>query len=293
MCGSTTRPSGHRASILLVAVPCLLLLASSPAATRAEEGAVRAGNHAAHRTKKIIVIAHRGAHLETPENTLASLETAIEIGCDYVELDVRRTKDGALVIMHDATVNRMTNGKGRIEDLTLAEIRLLDIKRKGSTSADAQKVPTFDEFLARAKGRMRIYVDHKKAPPAEVLSVIEKHGMLHDVVVYGGVQTLREYKRLAPSIWIMPGHPRSIAAIEELAHDLKPETLDGTVTEWTREEVEAAHRAGAQVWVDNRWELDNEAGVKHAVEMGVDAIQTDHPAVLLRILKSMGLRGGK
>lgn len=257
----------------------LIARAASPAANRA------AG--------KIVVIAHRGAHREAPENTLASLEQAIEIGCDFVEIDVRRTKDGALVIMHDASINRMTNGKGKIEDLTLAEIRKFDVKSRHGAQWSGLKVPTFDEILDRAKGHMKIYVDHKQAPPAEVLAAINRHGMLHDVVVYGGVATLREYKRLAPDVWIMPGHPQSIAAIEALAHDLKPETLDGSILEWTQPQIEAAHRSGAQVWVDNRSNFDNEAGIKHAVELGVDAIQTDDPATVLRILKAMGLRGNR
>jgi glycerophosphoryl diester phosphodiesterase len=243
--------------------------------------------------KKIIVIAHRGAHREAPENTLASLEQAIEIGCDYVELDVRRTKDGALVIMHDSSVNRMTTGKGKIADLTLAEIRKFEVKSRHGAKSAGLRVPTFDEMLERAKGHMKIYVDHKQAPPVEVLAAINRHGMLHDVVVYnGGVETLREYKRLAPDVWIMPDHPKSIAAIEALAHDLKPETLDGSIVEWTQPQVEAAHRNGAQVWVDNRSQLDNEPGIKQAVELGVDAIQTDDPATVLRVLKAMGLRGG-
>jgi glycerophosphoryl diester phosphodiesterase len=244
-----------------------------------------------HVAKKIVVIAHRGAHREAPENTLASLEKAIEIGCDYVELDVRRTKDGALVIMHDASVNRMTNGKGKIEDLTLAEIRKLEIKSRHGKQWAGLKVPTFDEMLEHAKGRMKIYVDHKKAPPAEVLAAINKHGMLHEVVVYGGVSTLREYKRLAPDVWIMPGHPKSIEAIESLCHELKPETLDGGIEEWTQAQVEAAHRSGAQVWVDKLSDRDDGPSIKRAVELGVDAIQTNDPATVVRILKEMGLRG--
>ncbi len=241
--------------------------------------------------KKIIVIAHRGAHREAPENTLASLERAIEIGCDYVELDVRRTKDGALVIMHDNNVNRMTNGRGKIAEMTLAEIRKLEVKSRHGAKWAGQKVPTFDEMLDHAKGRMKLYVDHKEAPPAEVLSAIKHHGMLQDVVVYGSVNTLREYKKLAPGVWIMPGHPTSIAQIESLCRDLKPETLDGNIVEWTRSQVEAAHRSGTQVWVDNRSNLDNEAGIKHAVDLGVDAIQTDDPATVVKLLKAMGLRG--
>jgi len=245
---------------------------------------------ASPKAKKIVVIAHRGAHREAPENTLASLEKAIEIGCDYVELDVRRTKDGALVIMHDATLNRMTNGKGKIEDMTLEEIRKLEIKNRNG-KWPGLKVPTFDEMLSRAKGHMKIYVDHKKAPPAEVLAAIEKQGMLHDVVVYGSRQVLREYKKLAPEVWIMPPHPKSLAEIATLAKDMKPETFDGSIVEWNREEVEASHNAGVQVWVDSRADYDNEAGVKKMVDMGVDAIQTDNPALLLKLLAGMGLRG--
>jgi glycerophosphoryl diester phosphodiesterase len=239
--------------------------------------------------KRIVVIAHRGAHKTVPENTLAALDRAIELGCDYVEIDVRRTKDGALVIMHDASVNRMTNGKGKIEDLTLDEIRKLDIVRGRKSGEAVYKIPMFDEILQRAKGRMKIYVDHKKAPPAEVLALIEKHGMLNDVVVYNGsANTLREYKKLAPKVWIMPGHPHSVEAIEALAKDLKPETLDGSIKEWTAAEVEAAHHAGCQVWVDNQAGRDNEAGIKQAVELGVDAIQTDNPELVLNVLREMG-----
>jgi glycerophosphoryl diester phosphodiesterase len=241
--------------------------------------------------KRILVIAHRGAHRDVPENTLAALDKAIAIGCDYVEVDVRRTKDGALVIMHDASVSRTTNGTGRVEDLTLAEIRKLKMKgRRGAKWFD-EKVPTFGEILKRAKGRMKIYVDHKRAPPAKVLEAIDRHGMLNDVVVYGPIPTLREYKKLAPSVWIMPEHPRSIERIEALAKDLKPETLDGNVVVWTHEQVVVAHNCGAQVWVDNPSELDNEAGITKAVGMGVDAIQTDDPETVLQILTHLGRRG--
>jgi glycerophosphoryl diester phosphodiesterase len=261
----------------------LILAAGTPANSQQSDVRPTPKSHVA---KSVVVIAHRGAHREAPENSLAALNKAIEIGCDYVEVDVRRTKDGVLVIMHDSSVNRMTDGKGKIEDLTLEEIRKLHFKKKGDWVAE--KVPTFDEILDKAKGRMKIYVDHKNALPAEVLAAIEKHGMLAEVVVYGSVGILREYKRLAPKVWIMPDHPRSIAQIEALAKDLKPETLDGSIVRWSREEMEAAHRAGIEVWVDNVPARDNEAGIKNAVEMGVDAIQTDNPALVLDVLVKMG-----
>jgi len=240
--------------------------------------------------KRIIVIAHRGEHTEAPENTLASIRKAIEVGCDYVEVDVRRTRDGALVLMHDSTVDRTTNGRGKVEALSLAEIRALDAGAKRGAAWAGEKVPTFDEALAACKGKIKVYVDHKAGPPAEILSAIEKHGMVRDVVIYGSVENLRAFKRLNPRVWIMPDHPGSPEKIVELVRDLKPETLDGNIVDWTAEQVQAAHRAGAQVWVDHPAGRDDEAGVRLSVEMGVEAIQTDAPAKVIGLLKNMGRR---
>lgn len=262
----------------LVAVAAVLVAA----AVQADEKAKPA---------RVIVIAHRGDHTKAPENTLAAIQKAIEVGCDFVEVDVRRTRDGALVVMHDSTVDRTTNGKGKVSELSLEEIRKLDAgsKRRGPKFA-GEKVPTFDEALAACKGKMKVYVDHKEAPPAEVLAAIEKHGMLDQVIVYGSVNILREYKKLKPDVWIMPPHPGTPEKIKALVADLKPETLDGNIMQWTKAQVIAAHEAGAQVWVDNPEFRDNEEGIKRALEMGVDAIQTDAPEKVIELLKKSGRR---
>src|ERR1700691_5223717 len=81
---------------------------------------------ASAQTRQIVAIAHRGEHLHHPENTLPALQAAIDLGMDYAELDVRTTVDGKLVLMHDPTVNRMTNGKGEVAKMTLEQIRNLD-----------------------------------------------------------------------------------------------------------------------------------------------------------------------
>ena len=242
------------------------------------------------KARKIIVIAHRGIHTDAPENTLASIRKSIDAGCDYVELDVRRTKDGALVLMHNSTVNGTTNGRGKVEDLTLAEIKKLDAGARRGPKWTGEKVPTFDEALDACKGKIKIYVDHKAGSPAEVFAAIEKHGMIDNVVIYGSVANLREFKKINPRVWIMPDHPGSPEKIAALVKDLKPETLDGNIVKWTAEQVQAAHTAGAQVWVDNLGPLDNEEGARKAVEMGVDAIQSDVPEKVIAVLKKMGRR---
>lgn len=237
-------------------------------------------------TKRVIVIAHRGAHEQAPENSLAAFKKAAELGCDYVEVDVRTTRDGKMVLMHDGSVDRTTTGKGKISEMTLAQLRALRFRGKWPD----ERIPTFDEALAVCKGRIKVYIDHKDAKPADLMAAVEKHGMLADVVVYGSPELLKEYKRLQPKVWIMPPHPGSVEAIGKLVAELKPETLDGNIREWKLEEAQAAHAAGAQVWVDYPENYDNEAGVQKAIEFDLEAIQTDHPERLIELLKQRNLR---
>ena len=177
----------------------------------------------------IIVIAHRGANRSAPENTLEAYRRAIELGCDYVEVDVRQTKDGVLVLMHDRTVDRTTDGSGTIEDLTLAEIRSLSAGSKFGPNWSGEKVPTFEQALEVCRGRIRVYVDAKAGPVEEVFATIELHQMVHDVVIYGSAERLAAFKALRQEVWIMPDHPGSAEAVAALASSLKPETMDGNL----------------------------------------------------------------
>src|SRR5689334_1093242 len=112
---------------------------------------------------RIAVIAHRAGGGIMLENTLAAIRNAIRLGADYVELDVRATSDGHIVIMHDRSVDRTTNGKGNVKDLDLATIRALDAGSKFDAKYAGEKVPTFDEVLTLCRGKVHIYVDHKEA----------------------------------------------------------------------------------------------------------------------------------
>jgi len=144
--------------------------------------------------------------------------------------------------------------------------------------------------LATCKGRIKVYIDHKNAVPGKVLAAVVKRQMLSDVVVYGSVETLRKYKRQNPKVWIMPPHPGTPAQIRKLIGDLKPETLDGNIVRWNIAQVQTAHKAGVQVWVDNPGIYDTKAGISKAMRLNVDAIQTDHPQRLIKLLKSWRLQ---
>ncbi len=236
----------------------------------------------------IAVIAHRAGRGIAPENTLAAIRKAIALGADYVELDIRATKDGHLVIMHDGTVDRTTNGRGAVKDLTLAELRALDAGSKFDPRYAAERVPTFDEALRLCRGKVHIYVDHKEAPTDQVFGAIKRFGMAKQVVVYNGPEGLKKWKQLAPHIPVMPSLPgeyRRMGGVAEFEKALAAEVLDGNLVEWTKELVDECHTVGVKVYVDNLGPNDNPAGFGKAIEMGVDGIQTDYPDQLVAYLK--------
>lgn len=132
-----------------------------------------------------VVAAHRGVPSVTPENTMASYRKAYELGADMIETDVQMTKDGKLVIMHDSSVNRTTNGTGNVKDLTLEQIRGLDAGIKFSQEFQGEKVPTFAEFLNEFKGKDVVLLVELKANGLEkqVMQEIEHAGMIDHVVI--------------------------------------------------------------------------------------------------------------
>ncbi|MGA2987731.1 MAG: glycerophosphodiester phosphodiesterase family protein [Terriglobia bacterium] len=138
---------------------------------------LKANPHAADQPRIILTTAHRGEHLHHPENSIPAIEAAIDAGMDFVELGIRTTADGKLVLMHDRTVDRMTDGKGLVKDKTLAKIKALDLGVRFPGQFPNLRVPTFDEALAAAHGRIGIYIDAKDATPQDLIAAIERHDM--------------------------------------------------------------------------------------------------------------------
>lgn len=236
---------------------------------------------------RIAVIAHRGGKALAPENTLAAFRNAVRLGVDYVEVDVRATRDGRLVLMHDGTVDRTTNGRGAVKELDWATISALDAGSSVSAQFAGERVATFEGVLNLCRGNTHVYVDHKDAPTELVLEAIRRHGMEGQVVIYGGVERLKEWKRLAPGIPVMPSLPAAYArpgGLEEFQRLLPAEVLDGNLVDWTAELILQAHACGIQVYVDALGPNDNADGFRRALDLGVDGIQTDYPDLLIQVL---------
>lgn len=223
--------------------------------------------------KQAVIVCHRGASLLAPENTLASLEKAIELGANVVELDVRPSKDGILYVMHDATLERTTDGTGRISDMHSADIDRLDAGAWFGPSFAGEPVPRFDVFLDACRGRIATYVEIKEADPAEVRDMLAVRGMLKDAWTFSFDQSIRaEARAKVPDLrrMVLYMHVGSVdRAVAQDAHilefheaDLEPGLVD------------TARQAGltTQMFYAGK----DPAVFEKAVRCGVEQMNIDH-----------------
>ena len=237
-----------------------------------------------------VVIAHRGNHVAAQENTLAAFQNAIIVGADYVEIDLRTSKDSQLVIMHDGTVNRMTNGIGKVSDLTWAELKQLKVIEKNHPEWPEQSIPLFSEVLKLCKGKINIYLDFKNADVNASYQALNKAGMQHSVIVYiNAAHQLVEWKRIAPQIPLMVSLPDSVQSAAQLNSFLdqyKIHLLDGSYKEYTVEMVNAAKAKNIPVWPDIQSATEGPEQWEKAINLGFTGLQTDHPEAMVNYLKN-------
>ena len=243
---------------------------------------------------KFIVIAHRGDHVIYPENTLEAYEEAIKNEADYVEIDLRTTKDGELVSMHDGTVDRMSNVKGAVKDLTLAELQGISIKNKDSTSTKIYRIPTFKQILKLCRNRINIYLDFKEADPELAYRMIKSYGMEKQVLVY--INSKAQYtgwRKAAPKMPLMlslPDSVKSVPAMQSFISQYQPDLLDGGYNQYTNEMVAFAAENKLPVWPDIQSKGEGSADWDKALDKNLSGLQTDHPKALVSYLKAKRLR---
>jgi len=240
--------------------------------------------------RTILTSAHRGEHHRHPENSLPAIQAAADAGMDYVELDIRTTSDGKLVLMHDPTVNRMTNGKGKVAEMSLAEIRALDLGARFPGQFPGLQVPTFDEALALAqKDGIGIYVHTKQAAPEELVPAIERHDMGEHVLFFADNESdphlLPEIARLRPAWKVMP-EAFNPAHVRELVETLRPKIIAFDNRDFDDATIAAAREANVGIFVDRL--ANNPAAWQNAIDRGATGIQTDYPDELSAFLRYRG-----
>ena len=245
----------------------------------------------AHRSLKRItpgrvrVAHHRGAARYAPENTLESLRKSLALGADYVEFDVRTTSDGAFVLLHDASLNRTTSGRGPVRQRTAAEVAILDAGSWFGRPFAGARVPTLDAFLdAAAPSGVGLYVDAKDIAPEALVEALSRHGLTDRAVVYQGVAYLEKLKSIAPALRRMPplGDP---AQLDALAERVRPYAVDARWTILSKPLIDRCHGLGIKVFSDAIGANETIERYQKAIRDGLDLIQTDHPVRVLRALE--------
>jgi glycerophosphoryl diester phosphodiesterase len=237
---------------------------------------------------QIIVISHRGEHLAHPENTLPAFQAAIDAGADFFELDVRTTSDGRLVLMHDSTADRTTNGTGPIRKMSFDEVRALDAGARFAPQFAGTKVPTFEEALSLAHGKIGVYVDCKEIAPSDLVAALEKADMLSKVVIYGGAGFLKGVLALRPSLRVMP-EADSAGNLQKLIDGLHPHVVAFDAGDFRDDVISVAKQAKIDIFVDRLGASDNPSTWQDAIDRGAAGIQTDHPTELVNYLRSRRL----
>ncbi len=238
---------------------------------------------------KPLVIAHRGASAYAPENTLAAFQLAFELGADGIELDVSLTRDGIPVVIHDDTVDRTTNGHGAVNRMTLAQLQQLDASNQ-MEKYRSEKIPTLEEVLCAVGKRGLVNIEIKstglKTDSVEgaVLAAIENTGAPRVLISSFNPLALRRMYLLDPRL------PRGLLYAPRLPIYLRrawlrpfvrPTALHPHFSMVTREFVVWAHQHGYQV---NTWTVDDPQVAQRLSEWGVDAIITNTPDVIRKIV---------
>ncbi len=251
---------------------------------------LRKGGEVVYTFPGIVTVGHRGTVKFAPENTIAAFDSAIERGADLLEMDVRQTSDGHLVVMHDQSVARTTNQRGDVVGLTLEEIKALDA---GSWFGDAfkgEKVPTFQEALAAIEGRVLPDIDFKAGDPEKLVDAVREAGLLGKVTLYcGDWEKLKAVLALDSGFIIRPTAPKGLPGLSELVAELNPPIVNIDWKYFSEELVRAIHLGGRKAFVNTMGDHDNAESMVRAIEAGADYIQTDHLDVLLPLLRQRAL----
>ena len=223
----------------------------------------------------MILTGHRGAAKLEPENTLLSIQKAIDLGVDQIEIDVHLTRDKHLVVIHDTTVDRTTDGQGAIADFTLAEVKQLD-------AGKGERIPTLQEVMDLVRGKVILQIELKGPDTTEpVIQSVEQNSMGNEVLLTSFVHDrLCEARQLNPdlrlgALWAVPPDDACEQAI-----DIGAEAIHIQHLNIDSQLVEKAHAHGLKI---RAWNPDTAEEIQRAIDLGVDAIGSNRPDLLIAV----------
>lgn len=264
-----------------------------------------------HDSTSVIVVAHRGDWRNFPENSLEAIDNAIKMGVDIVELDVKKTKDGELILMHDRTLDRTTTGKGLVSENTLSDIRKLNL-RNGCNIRTIHKVPTLEEALLHAKGKIMINLDQADLYFDQIYELMKKTGTTKQIIMKGRrpvAEVKKQFGDYLEDVIYMPIVDLDASGaekhIEAFIKDMSPvafELLFVKDTNLLPKKLATTLNGRSLIWYNTLWDtmagghdddmsLQNpDSGYGYLIDtLGCRIIQTDRPAYLLDYLRKRKL----
>ncbi|MEA3351762.1 MAG: glycerophosphodiester phosphodiesterase family protein [Chloroflexota bacterium] len=239
------------------------------------------------------VFAHRGASAYAPENTLASFRLAVQQNADAIELDAKLSADGHIVVIHDQTVERTTDGKGLVQDLPLAALKELDAGRTYDQAFRGERIPTLSEVFEAVGQQTFINIELKNyaapanALPEKVAALVRKHNMVHRVLFssFNPIALHRIHKLLPKTpicLLSIPGLAGAWAR-SPLGRWVPHQALNSAVRDLTKGLIARKQNNGYRVYV---YTVNNPEQISRFLKWGVDGIFTDDPPLARRTIKA-------
>lgn len=233
------------------------------------------------------IVCHRGANKHAPENTWASTQVCIDWGVDYVEIDVRRSADGVMYVLHDAKVDRTTDGTGFLNQLPSSVVDTLDAGSWFGPEFAGEPVPRLELFLQRLKGRIKVYFDVKDADVAELIALVRKLGLEDDGFFwFDKDEPAREFRRLAPDLKLKV-NATSVAEVEAAARDLQADIIEVRLRHATPELLHACRDLGLKVMIYEP--LEDRGAFARILDLGADLVNLNHGDVFQAVQRELPL----
>lgn len=236
------------------------------------------------------IAAHRGAHKEFPENSIASILDAIRLGVSVVEIDIRSSKDGVLILMHDGTVDRTTTGKGKVSNLSYAEIQDLYLRNTPAGAASNDRIPTLKEVLRLCKGKIILDIDFKEEDEkyvAKTFELIAAENMEDEVLFFlYDHRDIEKFYKLNPRITLFP-RARNMKDLHEILKSKRTSVIHIDESFDNADELVGLKDQGFILWMNSLGDTDEQAIRKGSAVYDmflikypyVRIIQTDNPAL--------------
>lgn len=246
-------------------------------------------------SKNVLVASHRAVHHQLPENSLPAIREAIRLGVDIIEIDVKVSKDGIPMLMHDGKVDRTTTGNGDLETQTFDDLRKLRLVSNGQVTDEM--IPTLQEALQVAKGRILVDLDLKTEQIDKVIKVVKKMNAEKYVFFFDSdYEVLSKVDAASKKYMIMPRAYSHVMADSALTR-FQPEVIHIDSKFYTAEVCAAIRKRGARVWINALGATDEQIRkgnaretIKNLTSAGANVIQTDEPEKVMVTLREMGLR---